>query len=183
MTAVEPRTGSVDGGTEVTITGSNFSDITSITFGGTAAVLWTLVSDTSLTVTAPAGALGVGDVVVTTAGGSSPTSDAAWFEWLRNPLTTLQLSSQAVPGGFDVRGVMRLTYPAPSTGLSIPLTWRRTPEDVLGLFPTTAFVPSGSTEGSFVASTFYVSSPVQIQLTAEHWGEQRAALTVGPQSP
>lgn len=54
----------------VNITGTNFIDITSVTFGGTPANSFTVNSPTSITATVGAGASG--SVVVTNAGGSGP---------------------------------------------------------------------------------------------------------------
>ena len=77
ITSVSPSSGPAAGGTTVTIIGANFTGATSVTFGGTAATGVTVSSDTSITVTAPAHALGAVDVVVTTPGGTG-TGTAAF---------------------------------------------------------------------------------------------------------
>ncbi|MFE9889246.1 IPT/TIG domain-containing protein [Streptomyces scopuliridis] len=57
-------------GTVVTVTGTGFTGATAVRFGATAATSFTVLSDTQLTVTAPAGAGSV-QVTVTTPGGTS----------------------------------------------------------------------------------------------------------------
>jgi hypothetical protein len=62
VAAFTPTQGPEAGGTVVTITGSNFSGIDSVLFGSTPATTFTLVSNTEIRVTAPAG---VGSVPLT----------------------------------------------------------------------------------------------------------------------
>lgn len=70
VSTVSPATGGAAGGTSVTITGTNFWNITGVTFGGTAATNVRRTSTTTLTCTAPAHAAGAVNVVVTNSGGS-----------------------------------------------------------------------------------------------------------------
>ncbi len=71
ITSVSPSSGSVSGGTSVTITGTNFASGATVTFGGTAATKVTFVSGTSITATTPAHAAGGVNVVVTNSNGLS----------------------------------------------------------------------------------------------------------------
>ena len=66
ITTVSPAIGSADGGTLVTITGTNFTanSILNVTFGGAACTSGTLLSPTSLTCLTPAHATGSVGVVV-----------------------------------------------------------------------------------------------------------------------
>ena len=179
VTAVEPAIGSVDGGTAVTITGTNFLNVTSVAFGSTSTTLWTLVSDTSISVIAPAGSPGSVDVVVTTAGGASAVTDGDQFEWDRNALTSLVLSRGDIYGGGKLYGTLTLTYAAPSVGVTVPLTWRSTPENIAAVVvPPSISVPAGETEVSFPISTYYVSTPIEVEVSAEHWGEQHATFVL-----
>ena len=75
ITTVSPISGSVDGGTSVTITGTNFTGATAVTFGATP-TSFTVDSDTQITCTSPAGSLGTVDVTVTTPGGDVTSTNA-----------------------------------------------------------------------------------------------------------
>ncbi|MDN8548976.1 IPT/TIG domain-containing protein [Microbacterium sp. NM3R9] len=77
---IDPVRGPETGGTVVTITGSNFTGVTSVTFDGRPGSALTVVSDTELRVTTPAGAVGDADVVVT---GPAGWSDAGVFAYYR----------------------------------------------------------------------------------------------------
>jgi hypothetical protein len=68
---VLPAIGPPSGGTVVTITGLGFSGATAVTFGGTPAASFDVDSDTQITATTPAHALGPVDVLVTTPAGTS----------------------------------------------------------------------------------------------------------------
>jgi hypothetical protein len=75
ITSFTPTSGNV--GTVVTLTGTDFTGATQVTFNGTVAPTFTVNSATSITVTVPAGAT-TGRIAVTTPGGTgvSPTSFA-----------------------------------------------------------------------------------------------------------
>ena len=70
ISSVSPSSGSSNGGTAVTITGTNFVSGATVTFGGTAATNVTVVSSTSITATTPAHAAGAVNVVVSDSSGS-----------------------------------------------------------------------------------------------------------------
>ena len=69
--SVSPGSGSSSGGTIVTITGTNFTGTTAVTFGGIVATNLNIASATSITVTTPAHVAGAVDVVVTAPGGTA----------------------------------------------------------------------------------------------------------------
>jgi len=72
ITSLSPSHGPTSGGTAVTLTGTGFTGATSVNFGNTAGTDLTITSDTSLTVTAPAG-IGMVDVTVSGPDGTSAT--------------------------------------------------------------------------------------------------------------
>src|SRR5881296_2936604 len=82
VTAVSPVSGPLAGGTSVTITGTNFINVTSVTIGGTELGNRTVVSSTQITGTTPASTSpGATDVVVTSSSqGSSTCSGCFGYE-------------------------------------------------------------------------------------------------------
>jgi len=98
VTSISPKSGPVEGGTLVTITGSGFTGATSVTFGGTS-VTPTVASDTSITATSPARAAGTVDVRVVTPLGTSPNTAADDFVYGGGPIITSISPSSGAPGG------------------------------------------------------------------------------------
>jgi large repetitive protein len=80
VTNVNPNTGPTSGGTSVTITGTNFSGVTAVSFGSNAAGSFIVDSTTQITATSPAGS-GTVDVTVTAAGGTSAISSGDRFTY------------------------------------------------------------------------------------------------------
>jgi hypothetical protein len=80
VTAVSPATGPHGGGTVVTVTGSGFTGVMSISFGGVLTPV-SVTSDTSLEVTSPGGT-GTVDVVVPGLGGPSQVSADDQFTYV-----------------------------------------------------------------------------------------------------
>ncbi len=81
ITSISPTAGPLGGGTPVTITGSGFSGATSVDFGGILAY-GVPTSDSSITVTAPAGETAEAvDLTITTIGGTSARSRADQFTY------------------------------------------------------------------------------------------------------
>jgi len=183
ITAVEPAAASVDGGTSVIITGSGFSGETTVVFGETAASSFLIDSETSITAVSPAGSLKTVEIVVTTPGGPTATSDASRFTWLANGPTSLTLSDSSVKAGGSIRGTVTVSYPAPPTGIRLPLKWQSTvPASSALLFPASVPIAAGATEGTFQISTFYTSVREDVEVVCERWGlAQTVRFTVLPQ--
>ncbi len=81
VTAVEPASGPAGGGTNVTITGAGFTDVTGVYFGQHRAV-YEVRSSSSIVARSPAGADGsVVDVTVVTAHGTSEVTPADHFSY------------------------------------------------------------------------------------------------------
>ncbi|WP_420481911.1 IPT/TIG domain-containing protein [Cohnella zeiphila] len=83
MTGLSPTSGPDFGGTSVTITGTNLSGVTDVSFGGVPGMNLTVVSPTTLVVSAPTGTAGAVDVVVTSPGGSATAIGA--FSYIVGP--------------------------------------------------------------------------------------------------
>ena len=99
VTGVSPGEGKGGGGTVVEITGTHLDSVEEVRFGSTAVQDFTINSDSSITVTAPAGN---GSVDVTVAGleGSSPAGPGDQFTYEPVPtVTALSPSSGPAAGG------------------------------------------------------------------------------------
>jgi hypothetical protein len=87
VTGITPVAGPIAGGTVVTITGTGFADASGASFAGNASS-FTIVSDTSITATSPAGTAGTVDITVTNETGTSSTSSADHFTYDSTPSVT-----------------------------------------------------------------------------------------------
>ena len=102
VTSVSPNSGSISGGTAVTITGTNFATGATVTFGGTAATNVVVVSSTSITATTPAHAAGAVTVVVTNTGGLNGSLTNG-FTYVNSPtVTSVSPNSGTTAGGTAV---------------------------------------------------------------------------------
>ncbi|GAA3220292.1 hypothetical protein GCM10010532_049870 [Dactylosporangium siamense] len=100
VTAVSPTAGAA--GTTVTITGTDFTGATTVTFGGAAATSVVVVSATQITATAPEHAAGAVAVVVTTAL-CGPSSGGPQFTYAPQPVVSaLSPSTGSTAGGTSV---------------------------------------------------------------------------------
>jgi len=97
VTSVDPSVGPTAGGEVVTITGTNLTGATAVTFGGVPGTIISVFSDTIIMVEAPPVSMtGTVDVTVTTPGGTSATSPADQFTYLGVP-TVISLSPSSGP--------------------------------------------------------------------------------------
>jgi hypothetical protein len=101
VTSVSPDTGSVAGGTTVTVTGSGFTGgATEVKFDTLPATNVVVADATNLTVTSPrAGAAGPVDVTVTTAAGTSAKSSAGQFTYEAATVAAMSPVGGSVDGG------------------------------------------------------------------------------------
>ena len=81
ISKLSAKTGAATGGTGVTITGSGFTHVSGVSFGGVPAASFTVLSATSIEAVAPVSIAGTVDVRVTTAGGPSATSSKDHFKY------------------------------------------------------------------------------------------------------
>jgi formylglycine-generating enzyme required for sulfatase activity len=93
VTSIAPGQGSTAGGTLIMLSGRNFSTATAVSIGGAPATNITVLSDTLMRVTTPAGTVGPASVMVTNSLGSATTlgvftytASPTWYEVLeQNP--------------------------------------------------------------------------------------------------
>ena len=100
VTSVSPPFGAVAGGARVSVMGTGFAGITSVTFGGVAGTALQVVSSTRIDVTVPAGAIGAVNVVVTPTSGGAVTCNNCFIYF--SPTITVTPSTGTVDGGTQV---------------------------------------------------------------------------------
>jgi alpha-tubulin suppressor-like RCC1 family protein len=83
ITKVTPRKGPASGGTTVTITGTDLNGATSVEFGSTPAMSYTVNSSTSITAVSPPETAGLVDVTVTTPNGTSSPNPRDHFRFVK----------------------------------------------------------------------------------------------------
>ncbi|MDP9835267.1 uncharacterized protein YhjY with autotransporter beta-barrel domain [Neorhizobium huautlense] len=138
LTSVSPPNGPLGGGTSVVIIGTNLSNATSVSFGGTAAT-FTVNGPTQITATTPAGSAGPADIVVTTAGGSETL--AGGFTYVPVPtLTSVSPPNGPLGGGTSVV----ITGTNLSTATSVSIGGTVAAFTVTGPTQITATTPAGS---------------------------------------
>jgi hypothetical protein len=99
VTGITPASGTANGGTSVTITGTNFSGATSVTIGGVAVTSPSVVSSTSITCTTPTGSGGAASVLVTTPGGTNAANSFYTYVLTPPTVTSVSPSSGTSAGG------------------------------------------------------------------------------------
>jgi hypothetical protein len=109
VTGISSSSGPTTGGTQVTITGTGFTGATKVAFGAASfgpAATFTVVSDTTITATAPAEAVGARNVFVTNPGGTSVAVPADMFTYVatagKPTVTGISVSSGPTVGGTQV---------------------------------------------------------------------------------
>ncbi len=100
ISSVSPTSGPISGGTDVTISGSDFDGTNAVTFGGTLAT-FTVQNDSAITAIAPAHSAGVVDIRVTTPEGTSPETAADDFTYIAAGVTIAESdgATAVVEGG------------------------------------------------------------------------------------
>ena len=106
VTSISPNSGTINGGTAVSITGTGFLAGATVSLGGTAATGVTVVNSTSITATTPAHAAGTVSVVVTNSDTQSGTLTQGFtYTTVSNPpptLTGVSPASGTAAGGTSV---------------------------------------------------------------------------------
>jgi hypothetical protein len=106
VTSISPNSGTINGGTVVSITGTGFLAGATVTVGGTAATGVTVVNSTSITATTPAHVVGPVNVIVTNSDTQSGTLTQGFtYTAISNPpptLTGISPASGTAAGGTAV---------------------------------------------------------------------------------
>jgi hypothetical protein len=103
VNSLNPSSGPTAGGNTVTITGTNLSNASAVSFGGTPATSFSVLGPTQISAVAPPGTAGTIDVTVTTPGGTSATNAGDQYTYVAAP-TVSGLSPNTGPtvGGTSV---------------------------------------------------------------------------------
>ena len=108
VTSVQPSSGSVAGGAEVTITGANLLGATQVYFGQNPASSFQIVSATSIIATSPPGSPGFVDLQVETSLGTSSAGGSDGFVYTAagayHPLTPARIADTRAGSGLPYSG-------------------------------------------------------------------------------
>ncbi len=178
ISSAAPNNGSTAGGTTVTITGSDLAGTTSVTFGGTSASSYTVISDTQLTAVTPAHAAGVADISVTTPSGTGILAAGFNFETPAPTVSGISPSSGPTDGGTAVtitgtsfNGATSVTFGGVAAGsfaiVSNTQITATTPAHSAGAANVVVTTPAGSGTSSSAVFTFIVPIRPDPSLDAE----------------
>ncbi|NIK47869.1 hypothetical protein FHS46_002186 [Variibacter gotjawalensis] len=98
LASASPNSGSAAGGTLVTLSGTNLSGATAVTFGGTAALAVTVINATTVTAVTPAHAVGVVTIAITTPNGTASLANAFSYNVV-STATAVSSSRNPAPAG------------------------------------------------------------------------------------
>ena len=196
VTVVSPGSGSTLGGSSVTITGTNFTGATAVTFGTVPAQSFTVNSATQITATSPV-ATGTVDVTVTTpAGVSAIDAPVDWFTFVATPLPTVTAvspSTGSAAGGTPVTitgtnftaatqvrfGTAAASSLTVNSATSITAT---SPPEPLGTVDVSVTTGSGTSSPDPPSDQFtFVTGPVGTLVSMQ--GAGITTLAVSPQAP
>ena len=137
VASLSPASGSA--GTVVTVTGANFTGATSLTLNGVAVASFTVVNATTITFTVPAGS-STGDVIVSTAGGSSATGRIFTLTVVSATAAANQTEFSVWPNPIAAKGTLHVTLLVPAATASLTL------RNVLGQLVATRTFGGSTTE-------------------------------------
>lgn len=187
VSSVSPAVGLNEGGQTVTISGTNFQNVSAVKFGDQDAASYTVLSTVSITAVAPPSpgapdSVMAVEVTVTTDVATTSTNAGDVFTYTHNTLTGLSVTpTGSVRGGTTVVGTASLAYPAPASGYTLSLNTAPTPAGSTGAsVPATVTISPGFSTGAFVIPT----SPVQVRqcftVTANLFASQQVSFCVAP---
>jgi photosystem II stability/assembly factor-like uncharacterized protein len=146
ITGFSPTSGPVS--TSVTVTGTGFTGATAVTFGGTAAISYSVVSDTQITTAVPAGATS-GTISVTTPGGTGASASSFTVTTATPGPTITGFSPTSGPLGTTVT----LTGTHLSGSSSVKFHGVSASYTVISDTRITTAVPAGATSGTISVTT------------------------------
>ena len=155
ITGISPTSGSASGGTSVTITGTSLTGTTGVKFGGNNATSITVVNDTTIVATSPAGSTGTVDITVASAGGTSATSAADQYTY--SAITTPGAPTIGTATGGNAQATVTFSAPASNGGSPITgYTVTASPGGITATGSNNPITVTGLTNGT--AYTFTVTA-------------------------
>lgn len=147
VSRLSPVSGPAAGGTVVTLTGTGLTGATEVRFGAVPGTNLAVVSDTEVTVTAPAQALGAVDVAVTTPRGTWTVRRGFAYVDVAGPLALYAVAPRVVAAG-DAVTLIGQGLDAPGLTVSIggvaALVGARTPTSAIVTVPSRGSAPRRS---------------------------------------
>jgi IPT/TIG domain/Right handed beta helix region/NHL repeat len=171
VTALAPSAGPLAGGNTVTITGAHLTGATAVSFGSNAASNVTVVSDTQVTATVPAGSSGTVDVRVTTPNGTSIAAPADKYTYTSgatvgalNPRSGPTAGGNIVTiAGTNLSSASAVSFGAmPATSFSVlgqTLISAVAPPGAAGTVDVTVTTPGGTSPTGSSDQYTYVAAP------------------------
>lgn len=189
VSAVGPTAGPVAGGNTVTVTGTDLTGASLVTFGTTAATAVQVVGSTRLTVRVPRHVAGAVDVRVTTAGGTSAAVVGDHYTFAAPPtVTRVSPAAGRLAGGVvvtvtgvNLTGASVVRFGATAgTGLHVVNGARltvRAPRHVAGTVDVRVSTPGGVSAAARADRFTYVGAPVITRVSPAS-GSLRGGTTV-----
>jgi hypothetical protein len=175
---VAPNAGAPAGGNAVEVTGTGFTQVSSVRFGSTAARSVAVVSSTELTAVAPKHAAGRTDIRIVTAHGTSAiVGNAARYTYVAAP-RALRVSA---PQSFDSTDTKSLSCVSAAFCASFDIDGAAT-EFESGAWQTPVAVSGGPTSVSCVSATFCLATDQNghtYQWNGASWADDSAAGDFG----
>jgi hypothetical protein len=169
IASLSPNYGPLSGNTGVAINGSGFTGATSVMFGGTSALGYTVFSDTLIEASSPPEPAGVVDVVVASPSGTSPITFSDRFTYQLSATSTT-LASSANPSTFGQPVTFTATV---STNGNGPPSGTVTFDDGPTVLGTGTLSPNGySDQATFTTSTLALGTHL---ITAIYGGNSNFA--------
>ena len=186
VSGIGPNGGSINGGTQVGITGSGFTGATAVNFGGVPATSFSVSSDTLIYAVSPA-ARGTVDVKVTTPLGTSQTVNSDRFSYL---LEIISVSPNGGPpaggttvtiGGFGFTGVTAVSFGGtPATNFTFVDDTEITAVSPAGsgTVGITVTTPNGATFPPYFNQFAYVDVPPTVTSVSPNSGSSQGGTAV-----